>query len=225
MIRCGIRLCSARTSTIVGGRRGAAVSGCRSQPFACSRPAVRRALLGRWHDGRRLRVDEEVPAEGEERWRSAAGGWQWRAGFPWRDPVERNAHLDRGSGRPADAQRSLQGSPALLGRSCGDEKPQRLRSGGADNGGERHDGMGRHQGHDGEHTWPLPDCHRRRRHSGYTISQRARKRIEEIFGWVRTTGGLQKTLHRCTALVNRTLTLAVAACKVVRIPKLTTATG
>jgi hypothetical protein len=34
------------------------------------------------------------------------------------------------------------------------------------------------------------------RHPGYAVSQRVRKRIEEAFGWIKTTGGLRKTRHR-----------------------------
>jgi Transposase DDE domain len=34
------------------------------------------------------------------------------------------------------------------------------------------------------------------RHSGYAISQRKRKRVEEIFGWLKTVGGLRKNRHR-----------------------------
>lgn len=34
------------------------------------------------------------------------------------------------------------------------------------------------------------------RHEGYQVSQRVRKRVEEIFGWLKTTGGLRKTRHR-----------------------------
>ena len=30
------------------------------------------------------------------------------------------------------------------------------------------------------------------RHPGYSISQRIRKRVEEIFGWVKTVGGGRK---------------------------------
>ena len=30
------------------------------------------------------------------------------------------------------------------------------------------------------------------RHEGYAISQRKRKRVEEIFGWMKTVGGLRK---------------------------------
>jgi IS5 family transposase len=40
------------------------------------------------------------------------------------------------------------------------------------------------------------------RHPGYAISQRLRKRIEEIFGWMKTVGGLRKLRHRGGALVN-----------------------
>ncbi len=58
------------------------------------------------------------------------------------------------------------------------------------------------------------------RHSGYAISVRARKRIEEVFGWIKTVGGLRKTRHRGTALVGWMFTLAAAAYNVVRIPKL-----
>ena len=31
------------------------------------------------------------------------------------------------------------------------------------------------------------------RHEGYAISQRKRKRIEEIFGWMKTVGGFRKS--------------------------------
>jgi hypothetical protein len=37
------------------------------------------------------------------------------------------------------------------------------------------------------------------RHSKYAASQRGRKRIEESFGWMKTTSGLRKTRHRGTA--------------------------
>jgi hypothetical protein len=39
------------------------------------------------------------------------------------------------------------------------------------------------------------------RHAGYMRSQRVRKRIEEIFGWWKTVGGLRKTRYRGTARV------------------------
>ena len=34
------------------------------------------------------------------------------------------------------------------------------------------------------------------RHAGYQVSQRKRKRIEEVFGWLKTVGMLRKTRHR-----------------------------
>ena len=58
------------------------------------------------------------------------------------------------------------------------------------------------------------------RHSGYAISLRVRKRIEEVFGWIKTVGGLRKTRHLGTALVGWMFALAAAAYNVVRISKL-----
>ena len=58
------------------------------------------------------------------------------------------------------------------------------------------------------------------RHIGSDISQRCRERIEELFGWIKTTGGLRKTRHRGTALVGWMFTLTAAAYNLVRIPKL-----
>ena len=31
------------------------------------------------------------------------------------------------------------------------------------------------------------------RHAGYTVSLRIRKRVEEVFGWMKTVGGLRRT--------------------------------
>ena len=58
------------------------------------------------------------------------------------------------------------------------------------------------------------------RHPGYTVSQRVRKRIEESFGWIKTTGNLAKTRHRGLKRVGWAFTLTAAACNLVRIPKL-----
>jgi transposase len=58
------------------------------------------------------------------------------------------------------------------------------------------------------------------RHPGYAVSQRVRKRIEEGFGWIKTTGGFRKTRHRGTARVGWLFTLTAAACNLVRLPKL-----
>ena len=58
------------------------------------------------------------------------------------------------------------------------------------------------------------------RHPGYALSQRSRKRIEEVFGWIKTIGGLRKTRHRGTARVGWMFTFTAAAYNLVRIPKL-----
>ena len=61
------------------------------------------------------------------------------------------------------------------------------------------------------------------RHPGYAISLRIRKRIEEVFGWAKTTGGLRKTRHKGTERVGWVFTLTAAAYNLVRLPKLMTA--
>jgi IS5 family transposase len=58
------------------------------------------------------------------------------------------------------------------------------------------------------------------RHPGYAVSLRVRKRIEEAFGWIKTSAGLRKTRHRGTDRVGWMFTLTAAACNLVRLPKL-----
>ena len=60
------------------------------------------------------------------------------------------------------------------------------------------------------------------RHAGYAISQRRRKRVEEIFGWMKTVGGMRKLRHRGLQLVGWMFTLAAAAYNLVRIRNLAT---
>ena len=55
-------------------------------------------------------------------------------------------------------------------------------------------------------------------HPGYAASQRLRKRIEEGFGWIKTTGGLAKTRHRGLDRVGWMFTLTAAAYNLVRLP-------
>ena len=61
------------------------------------------------------------------------------------------------------------------------------------------------------------------RHAGYRISQQKRKRVEEIFGWMKTVGGMRKLRHRGLKLVDWMFTLAAAAYNLVRIRNLSTA--
>ena len=55
---------------------------------------------------------------------------------------------------------------------------------------------------------------------GYAISQRCRKRIEEVFGWIKAAAGFAAVKVRGKPKVDATFTLAVAAYNLIRIPKL-----
>jgi transposase len=57
-------------------------------------------------------------------------------------------------------------------------------------------------------------------HPGYAISQKKRKRVEEIFGWIKTIGGLRKTKHRGKDRVGWMFTFAAAAYNLVRMRNL-----
>ena len=58
------------------------------------------------------------------------------------------------------------------------------------------------------------------RHPGYLISQRRRKRVEEIFGWLKTIGLMRKTRHRGRARVDWMFTFALATYNLVRMRNL-----
>jgi hypothetical protein len=58
------------------------------------------------------------------------------------------------------------------------------------------------------------------RHPGYAISQRCRKRIEEVFGWLKGSAGLAKVKLRGRARIDAVFTLALAAYNLIRLPKL-----
>lgn len=58
------------------------------------------------------------------------------------------------------------------------------------------------------------------RHPGYAVSQRCRKRIEEVFGWAKSAAGLAKVKLRGRARVEAVFTLALAAYNLIRLPKL-----
>jgi len=63
------------------------------------------------------------------------------------------------------------------------------------------------------------------RHPGYRASQICRKRIEEVFGWIKAQAGLSKVKLRGCAKVEAVFTFTVAAYNLVRIPKLLAATA
>jgi IS5 family transposase len=55
------------------------------------------------------------------------------------------------------------------------------------------------------------------RHAGYAVSQRLRKRVEEIFGWMKTVGQLDKLRHRGVDRVNWMFVFTAAAYNLVRL--------
>ena len=58
------------------------------------------------------------------------------------------------------------------------------------------------------------------RHAGYQLSQKGRKRIEEVFGWMKTIGLLRKLRHRGLERVGWMFTFTAAAYNLVRIRNL-----
>jgi transposase len=58
------------------------------------------------------------------------------------------------------------------------------------------------------------------RHSSYAASQKFRKRIEEVFGWLKTVGLFRKTRYRGVKKIDWHFTLAVAAYNLVRMRNL-----
>ncbi len=58
------------------------------------------------------------------------------------------------------------------------------------------------------------------RHAGYAVSQRKRKRVEEIFGWMKTIGLMRKVRHRGRELVEWMFTYTAAAYNLMRMTKL-----
>jgi transposase len=58
------------------------------------------------------------------------------------------------------------------------------------------------------------------RHEGYRLSQKIRKRVEEIFGWMKTVGGLRKTRFIGIARTEQYAHLTVAAYNLLRLSRL-----
>ena len=58
------------------------------------------------------------------------------------------------------------------------------------------------------------------RHPGYAVSMRKRKRVEEIFGWMKTVALVRKTRHRGLERVDWMFTFAAAAYNLVRMRNL-----
>ena len=58
------------------------------------------------------------------------------------------------------------------------------------------------------------------RHAGYQSSQKARKKVEESFGWMKTIGLLDKLRHRSLERVGWIFTFTAAAYNLVRMGNL-----
>jgi hypothetical protein len=58
------------------------------------------------------------------------------------------------------------------------------------------------------------------RHAGYALSQRARKRVEEVFGWLKTVGGFRRTPYRGLARTQLAGYLVAGAYNLVRMARL-----
>ncbi len=58
------------------------------------------------------------------------------------------------------------------------------------------------------------------RHDGYNVSLKIRKRVEEVFGWMKTIGCLGKLHHRGQERIQGIFTLAAAAYNLIRIRNL-----
>jgi transposase len=61
---------------------------------------------------------------------------------------------------------------------------------------------------------------RTKRHPGYAVSQRVRKRVEEIFGWWKTVGTFRKTRYRGQARTGLWAYITAAAYNLTRLAKL-----
>ncbi len=62
------------------------------------------------------------------------------------------------------------------------------------------------------------------RHAGYQVSQRIRKRVEEIFGWMKTVGGGRKLRYTGVARNQLWAEFTAAAYDLLRMAKLAVAT-
>jgi transposase len=61
------------------------------------------------------------------------------------------------------------------------------------------------------------------RHLGYAVSQKVRQRVEEIFGWMKTVGGLRRTRYRGLDRTQLHAYLVAAAYNLLRIARLSPA--
>jgi hypothetical protein len=63
------------------------------------------------------------------------------------------------------------------------------------------------------------------RHPGYEVSQRKRKLVEQIFGWMKAVGLMRKTRHRCERRIVWVFVLTIAVHNLVRLRSLQADSG
>jgi hypothetical protein len=63
------------------------------------------------------------------------------------------------------------------------------------------------------------------RHPGYLVSQRKRKRVEEIFGWMKTIGGFRRTRFKGLRQTQLAATIVAATYNLLRMCRLIPAAG
>ena len=61
---------------------------------------------------------------------------------------------------------------------------------------------------------------KRHAHAGLCVCQRKRKLVEQVFGWMKTVGGLRKLRRRGGELVHWTVTFTAATYNMVRMRRL-----
>jgi IS5 family transposase len=59
----------------------------------------------------------------------------------------------------------------------------------------------------------------------YAVSQRIRKRVEEIFGWSKTVGGMAKTRYRGLARVAAHVLSVMTAYNLIRMARIESSTA
>ena len=115
--------------------------------------------------------------------------------------------------------------PVLLDQAC--ERGFRPKTLGADKGSDTRDCVAairsrRVTPHVAQHTTKRRSAIDGRTSSrpGYVLSQRARKRVEEIFGWMKTVGGLRRTRYRGVERTGLVGYVVAAAYNLVRLATL-----
>lgn len=119
---------------------------------------------------------------------------------------------NRGDGRKESGRRITLGADKAYDVTdfVGDLRRRRVTPHIAVNGSKTKTGKTRKTAIDGRTT----------RHPGYAASQRIRKRVEEIFGWIKTQAGYGKVKVRGRPKAEVVFTFAAAAYNLLRIPRL-----